>query len=99
MWLPTPIYERIPQFWFLLGLLFIAAGLYLGFEFSLVFWYAGIGFSCCLYGVGVFFVRWGYRRGRKVAHPAIEEPIDQSIEYSMDQPIEPTLVQPVKTVK
>ncbi len=69
MWIPTPIYERIPQFWFLLGLLFIATGLYVGFEYSLIFWYGGIGFVCCMYGVGIFFVRRGYRRGRQVAGP------------------------------
>jgi hypothetical protein len=62
MWLPTPIYERVPQFWFLLGLLFIATGLYLGFEFALSFWYIAIGFSCCAYGAGIFLVRLRHRR-------------------------------------
>ena len=57
MWLPIPIYERIPQFWFLLGLLFIATGLYLGFEFALSFWYIAVGFSCCSYAVGILLVR------------------------------------------
>ena len=87
MWIPTPIYERIPQFWFLLGLLFIATGLYVGFEYALVFWYAGIGFACCLYGVAVYFIRLGYRRSRQVA----EQPIEQ--------PFEPTLVQPARSVE
>lgn len=32
IWLPTPIYERIPHFYFLAGLLFMTDGLYLGFE-------------------------------------------------------------------
>lgn len=82
MWLPTPIYERIPQFWFLLGLLFITAGLYLGIESVLILWFTGIGFLCCMYGVGVFFVRLGYRRSRQVA----------------EQPIEPTLVQSARSV-
>lgn len=62
MWLPTPIYERVPQFWFLLGLLFIATGLYLGFEFALSFWYIAIGLSGCAYGAGIFLVRLRHRR-------------------------------------
>jgi hypothetical protein len=67
MYLPTPIYERIPQFWFLLGLLFIATGLYLGFEFALSFWYIAVGFSCCSYGVGIFLVRLRARQGPQTA--------------------------------
>ena len=67
MWLPTPIYERIPQFWFLLGLLFISTGLYLGFEFALSFWYIAVGFSCCSYGVGTFLVRMRTRQAPQSA--------------------------------
>ncbi len=62
MWLPRPIYERIPQFWFLLGLLFTATGLYLGFEFSLAFGYIAIGFCCCGFGAGIFVVRLRHRQ-------------------------------------
>ena len=57
MWLPTPVYERIPQFFFLLGLLFIANGLYLGFDFSIAFLYMAIGAMSSLYGLGIFIVR------------------------------------------
>ena len=63
MWLPTPVYERIPQFWFLLGLLFVTGGVYLGFEFTLTFWYIALGFVCCTYGVGIFLARLRHRRG------------------------------------
>ena len=35
MWLAKPIYERLPQFYFLFGLLVVAGGLYLGFDFIL----------------------------------------------------------------
>ena len=62
MWLPTPIYERVPQFWFLLGLLFTANGLYLGFEFTLAFWYFAIGLSCCAYSMGLFLERLRHRK-------------------------------------
>lgn len=57
MWLPTPIYERIPQFWFLLGLLFMSSGTYLGFDYSLSFLYFGVGFGCCLWSIWIFTTR------------------------------------------
>ncbi len=61
MWPPTPIYERVPMVWILLGLLFNATGLYLGFEYSLSFWYLIIGWFCCAYGVAIFVFRLGMR--------------------------------------
>ncbi len=57
MWPPTPIYERIPLVWFLLGLLFVATGLYLGFEYSMSFWYMNVGLFCCAFGVTLFVFR------------------------------------------
>ncbi len=75
MWLPTPIYERIPQFWFLLGLLFIATGLYLGFEFALSFGYMVIGWFCCAYSVAIFVLRLR-ERPRAQAVAATRAPIE-----------------------
>jgi len=57
MWLPTPIYERIPQFWLLLGLLFMSSGTYLGFDYSLSFLYFGVGFVCCIWSLSIFSMR------------------------------------------
>jgi len=57
MWPLTPICERVPMVWFLIGLLFNATGLYLGFEYSLSFWYMMIGWFCCAYGVASFVLR------------------------------------------
>ena len=54
MRLVSDIFERLPQVWILLGLLFFATGLYLGFEYSLVFVYLGIGVVCFTYGVVLF---------------------------------------------
>ncbi len=62
MRLPTPVYERMPQVWFLLGLLFIANGLYLGFYFQMTFLYIGFGFVCCAYGVGIHLMRLNHRQ-------------------------------------
>jgi len=62
MWLPTPVYERIPQFWLLLGLLFMSSGTYLGFDFSLSFAYFGLGFACCLWSLWIFSMRLRSRK-------------------------------------
>jgi len=67
MWLPTPIYERVPQFWFLMGLLFIANGLYLGIDFTISLGYIAVGFISCAYGVGIALLRTRYRRGRSAS--------------------------------
>ncbi len=53
----TNIFERLPMVWFLVGLLFNAAGLYLGFEYSLAFGYMIVGWFCCAYGVALFVFR------------------------------------------
>lgn len=59
MRLISDIFERLPQVWVLLGLLFFATGLYLGFDYSLVFVYLGLGIVCFAYGVVLFlFLRW-----------------------------------------
>ena len=65
MWLPASIYERVPQFWFLIGLLFISAGLYIGFEYVLTAYYVGLGLLCCACGIGVFLLRLRHRKDRK----------------------------------
>ena len=67
MWLPTPVYERIPQFWFLMGLLFIANGLYLGIDFAISLGYIAVGLVSCAYGVGIGLVRMRYRKGRSAS--------------------------------
>ena len=58
MWFPTPIYERIPQFWLLLGLLFMSSGTYLSFDYELSFAYFGLGFTCCAWSIWIFTKRF-----------------------------------------
>ncbi len=62
MWLPESIYERLPQFWLLLGLLFMSSGTYLGFEYSLTKFYFGFGLICCLWSGWIFTMRLKNRR-------------------------------------
>lgn len=79
MWLPTPIYERIPQFWLLLGLLFMSSGTYLGFDYSLSFLYFGAGFICCIWSLWIFSMRLKARRDQR-KHPILESTEDQPAE-------------------
>ncbi len=62
MWLPLPIYERIPQFWLLLGLLFMSSGAYFRFDYPASLVYFGAGLICCLNGLRIFTMRLAYRR-------------------------------------
>ena len=74
MWIPASIYERLPQFWLLLGLLFITTGLYLGFEFVLSFYYIALGGLCCVYSLAIFMMRLTFRRGQPAADQSSETP-------------------------
>ena len=71
MWLPKSIYERIPQFYVLAGMLLITDGLYVGSEFSYSFWYAylyfGLGSAMLAYGVGLFIFRVNYRKAKRAS--------------------------------
>ena len=79
MWLPTPVYERIPQFWLLLGLLFMSSGTYLGFDYSLSFVYFGVGFACCIWSLTIFSMRLSARKDQR-QHPILEKAEDQQAE-------------------
>lgn len=54
MRLSTEIFERLPQVWVLVGLLIITSGMYLGFDYSIVFAYLGLGVISFLYGLVLF---------------------------------------------
>lgn len=61
MWLPTPIYERVPQFWLLIGLLFISSGVYLGFDYRLSFAYLFVGMLCIVWSITILIRRTQFR--------------------------------------
>ena len=88
MWLPTPIYERLPQFWLLLGVLFMASGTFLGFDFGLTFVYFAVGFSCCMWSMWAFTMRLRNRitpqQTQHQAEPA-EQP-QQAEQHSSNDP-------------
>ena len=49
--------ERLPILCFLLGLLLIAAGLYLGFDSALAFVFLIVGCVCCAFGLALFVLQ------------------------------------------
>lgn len=59
MWIPTPVYEKAPHYWLLLGLLFIVVGSYLGLQDGRSFMFGGVavGIACCLWSIRVFSKR------------------------------------------
>jgi hypothetical protein len=57
MRLTSDIFERLPQVWVLLGLLIISTGVYVGFDYSVVFVYLAIGIFCFFYGLALFALR------------------------------------------
>ena len=76
MWIPTPIYERIPQCWVLLALLFMSSGLYLGFHYHLSFFYVWTGVFCFFWGLRIFIMRRIYR---STSQEGQELPIDAEV--------------------
>lgn len=72
MWLPTPVYERLPQFWLLVGLLFIAGGMYLGFDYKFSSWYFVIGVLSIIWGIVLFVIR-ARRKGESTQPASAEE--------------------------
>lgn len=59
MWLPSPIYEKAPHYWLLLGLLLIVLGVYLGFQGDGFYWYLGVasGVASCAWSVRTYWQR------------------------------------------
>ena len=57
MFLPESIYNRIPQVWILMGLMFFSCGAYLGFEYKMIWIYLAMGTISLLRGIWVYNVR------------------------------------------
>ena len=86
MWIPTPVQERLPMFWLLLGLLFIAAGIFLGFDYSATFIYLAIGVISVFWSFCLVVLRprkseyaWTEPASTHNRGPSsVEEPVKQS---------------------
>jgi hypothetical protein len=62
MWIPKPIYDHAPSFWLLLGLLFLAGGVYLNFPDALRLAYFVFATFCCGHAVWTFLARRRFRQ-------------------------------------
>ncbi len=51
MWLPTKLYERLPLWWILVGLVFMLSALYLGLDYGPAYGYLGLGVGCSIFGL------------------------------------------------
>jgi hypothetical protein len=59
--IPEKYYERIPQFYFIVGILLLANAAYMGFENFAAYFYLGFGMVSILYAVGVQNARTKHR--------------------------------------
>ena len=73
MWLPTPIYERTPQLWFLMAVLFVVLGSYIGFAYPLTYFYIALGVVCAIRGARVLRMRKTYRQAMIEAVENVDE--------------------------
>lgn len=62
MLIPEKYYERIPQFYFIVGILLLANSAYLGIENFASYFYLGFGVVSILYAVGVQKARAKHRK-------------------------------------
>lgn len=62
MWIPKPVYDHAPLFWFLLGSLFLAGGIYLNFSDGLTVAYFVFATFCFAHSAWTFFARRRHRR-------------------------------------
>jgi len=59
MWLPSPVYEKAPHYWLLLGLLLIVLGVYLGLQIASTYLYLGVtaGVASCAWSILTYWQR------------------------------------------
>lgn len=62
MQIPAKYYERIPQFYFIVGVLLLANAIYLGREDFAAYFYFAFGMVSLLYAAGVQKARAKYRK-------------------------------------
>ena len=79
------LYKRIPQFWFLIGVLFLLLGLSAGTDVRLFPAYLAIGLLCIARSIWIYQARWRYYNKNQVSimrstmiidHKKLHEPND-----------------------
>lgn len=64
MWLPTKLYERLPLWWILVGLVFMLSALYLGLDYGPAYGYLGLGVGCSVFGLLITIWRTQHRNNK-----------------------------------
>lgn len=62
MLLPEGIYRRIPQYWMLIGILFLVLGLFVGTTYRLFPAYLGFGILCVARSIWIYQARWHFHK-------------------------------------
>lgn len=57
MRLPESVYKRLPQFWLLLGVLFIVTGVFLGTDYPVTYIYFALGVACVFWSFCIVALR------------------------------------------
>ena len=57
MRLPESVYKRLPQFWLLLGVLFIVTGAFLGTDYPVTYIYFALGVICVFWSFCIVALR------------------------------------------
>ena len=65
MHLPKPIYEALPYFYVLAGVMFIAGAAYVSHWYTGAPVYSFFGFFCVVSGVSIWLRRFTYRRAAR----------------------------------
>jgi hypothetical protein len=77
MWIPKPLYDHAPLFWFFLGALFLAGGIYLGFGEGLRIAYFLFAAFCFGQSAWTVFARRRHRRQAQQQEPEeTAEPVE-----------------------
>jgi len=74
--IPEKYYERIPKFYFIVGILLLVNSIYLGFEEFAAYFYLAFGVVSILYAVGVHKARTKHRN----------YPLDQDSQQTESEP-------------
>lgn len=62
MLLSDNVYKRVPQYWMLIGILFVLFGLFVGSGYRLFPAYMGLGVLCISRSIWIYQARWRYHK-------------------------------------
>ncbi len=79
MWIPKPVYDHAPSFWFVLGILFLAGAIYLSFPDALRAAYYVFATFCFGHATWTFVARRRFRRLRSLQiADEVPEPVQET---------------------